>query len=209
MDVLSRLSISLRHVMATRLMLLSGNTYLDSVLTPNICSDMATAETPDIRGALRAELVRDLALGELSHEQLGEKYSRYPQAISNFAGRNRDEIRRAKQVQSDEYQGLGYAEKWERLTFREQLLRDIEERLQDPDLSDTQRNRYAHTAEKLLHGIAEERGQLTRSIRQSRRCPVRTLSRGAPSNGTVLPCIRSRSWRWMVGDNLITRMHGR
>ena len=35
---------------------------------------MATADTPDIRGSLRAELIRDLALGELTHEQLAEKY---------------------------------------------------------------------------------------------------------------------------------------
>jgi hypothetical protein len=121
---------------------------------------MATTETPDIRGALRAELVRDLALGELSAEQLSEKYDRTVQAIYNFTSRNKAEIRRAKQVQSDEYQGLGYAEKWERLALREQLLRDIEERLQDPGLSDTQRNRYSVTADKLLHSIAEERGQL-------------------------------------------------
>jgi hypothetical protein len=121
---------------------------------------MATAEVPDIRGSLRAELVRDLALGELTHEQLAEKYDRHPQAISQFSVRNKDEIRRAKQVQSDEYQGLGYAEKWERLAFREQLLRDIEEKLKDPDLSHTQRNRYSVTADKLLHSIAEERGQL-------------------------------------------------
>jgi hypothetical protein len=47
-------------------------------------------------------------------------------------------MRRARQVQSDEYQGLGYAEKWARLAFREQLLLDIEERLKDPDLSHTQ-----------------------------------------------------------------------
>jgi hypothetical protein len=114
----------------------------------------------NIRGSLRAELVRDLALGELTHEQLAEKYDRQVQSIHNFASRNKDEIRRAKQVQSDEYQGLGYAEKWERLAFREQLLLDINERLQDPDLSHTQRNRYAVTVEKLLHGIAEERGQL-------------------------------------------------
>jgi hypothetical protein len=67
-------------------------------------------------------------------------------------------IRRAKQVQSDEYQGLGYAEKWERLAFREQLLLDINERLADPDLSHTQRNRYSVTADRLLHSIAEERG---------------------------------------------------
>ena len=121
---------------------------------------MATADTPDIRGSLRAELIRDLALGELTHEQLAETYDRHPQAITNFASRNKDEIRRAKQVQSDEYQGLGYAEKWERLAFREQLLLDINERLQDPDLSHTQRNRYSVTADKLLHSIAEERGQL-------------------------------------------------
>jgi hypothetical protein len=125
---------------------------------------MATSETPDIRGSLRAELVRDLALGELTHDQLGEKYDRHPQAIANFAFRNKAEIRRAKQVQSDEYQGLGYAEKWERLAFREQLLLDIEERLADAELSHTQRNRYSVTADKLLHSIAEERGQLyTRS----------------------------------------------
>jgi hypothetical protein len=37
---------------------------------------MATADTPDIRGSLRAELVRDLALGELTHLQLAEKYGR-------------------------------------------------------------------------------------------------------------------------------------
>ena len=96
---------------------------------------MATAETPDIRGAVRAELVRDLALGELSHNRLAEKYDRVPQAIQNFTSRNKDEIRRAREAQSDEYQGLGYAAKWDRIAFREQLLRDIEERLKDPELS--------------------------------------------------------------------------
>jgi len=121
---------------------------------------MTEERAEKIRGSLRAELVRDLALGELTHEQLAEKYDRHPQAITNFSSRNKDEIRRARQVQSDEYQGLGYAEKWERLAFREQMLRDIEARLEDPDLSHTQRNRYSVTADKLLRSIAEERGQL-------------------------------------------------
>jgi hypothetical protein len=121
---------------------------------------MTEERAEKIRGSLRAELVRDLALGELTHEQLAEKYNRHPQAITNFSSRNKDEIRRARQVQSDEYQGLGYAEKWERLAFREQLLRDIEARLEDPELSHTQRNRYSVTADKLLRSIAEERGQL-------------------------------------------------
>jgi hypothetical protein len=121
---------------------------------------MSEDRADNIRGSLRAELIRDLAMGELTHKQLGERYGRAPQSIANFSSRNAAEVRRAKQVQSDEYQGLGYAEKWERLAFREQLLRDIEERLQDPDLSHTQRNRYSVTADKLLHSIAEERGQL-------------------------------------------------
>jgi hypothetical protein len=90
---------------------------------------------------------------------LAEKYGRAQQSIANFATRNADAIRRPKQVQSDEYQGLGYAEKRERLALREQLLRDIEERLQDPDLSHTQRNRYSVTADKLLH-IALEKGEI-------------------------------------------------
>jgi hypothetical protein len=125
-----------------------------------VCSDMATSETPDIRGVLRAELIRDLALGELTHDQLAEKYDRVTQAISNFASRNKDEIRRAKQAQSDEYQSLGYAEKGERIALRERLIADLVERLESPDLSDVQRNRFSHTVDKVLRSIAEERGEL-------------------------------------------------
>ena len=80
---------------------------------------MAEDRADNIRGSLRAELIRDLALGELTREQLGERYGRAPQSIANFSSRNADEVRRARQVQSDEYQGLGYAEKWERLALRE------------------------------------------------------------------------------------------
>jgi hypothetical protein len=121
---------------------------------------MSEERADNIRGSLRAELIRRLAIGDETFDQIAEEFGRAPQTIANFSSRNRDEIRRARQVQSDEYQGLGFAEKWERLAFREQLLLDINERLQDPDLSDTQRNRYSNTAEKLLLGIATERGQL-------------------------------------------------
>ena len=36
---------------------------------------------PPIRGALRSELIRDKALGQLTHEQLAEKYGRSVRAI--------------------------------------------------------------------------------------------------------------------------------
>lgn len=122
---------------------------------------MATSEVPDIRGALRAELVRDLALGELTHEQLGEKYDRTTQAIHEFSSRNKAEIRRAKQVQSDEYQGLGYAEKWERLAVREQLVRDIEERCCG----------YLTPGALLSGFISETPGQRVSTATDRRSCP--------------------------------------
>jgi len=73
---------------------------------------------PPIRGALRTELVRDLALGELTHEQLGEKYGRSTQAVHMFSARNADEVRLAKQAlvadPSDEYAGVAIARKLNR-----------------------------------------------------------------------------------------------
>jgi hypothetical protein len=63
------------------------------------------------------------------------------------------------------------------LAFREQLLLDINERLADPDLSHTQRNRYSVTADKLLHSIAEERGQLPT------RAQLEVAMTGNPFNG--------------------------
>jgi hypothetical protein len=40
---------------------------------------------PPIRGVLRAELIRDRALGELTMEQLAEKYGRSVDAIKQFS----------------------------------------------------------------------------------------------------------------------------
>ena len=53
---------------------------------------------PPIGGAIRTELIRDLALGELDHDQLAVKYERSPDAIHQFSSRSKDEIRRAEQA---------------------------------------------------------------------------------------------------------------
>lgn len=53
---------------------------------------MAANGTPDIRGEQRTELINDLAQDALTHVQLGEKFGRHPQAIAQFAVRNRGEI---------------------------------------------------------------------------------------------------------------------
>jgi hypothetical protein len=79
---------------------------------------------PPIRGALRAELVRELALGELTHDQLAEKYERSPDAIKQFASRNKDEVRRTKQAliadASDEWVGVAIARKMDRIADADQ-----------------------------------------------------------------------------------------
>jgi hypothetical protein len=109
-------------------------------------SDPDRPVPPPIRGVLRTELVRDLALGAETHERLAEKYGRSHDAIRHFASRNKDEIRRAKQAlvadPADEYAGIAIAHKWDRIAEADQDLADINERLQDPLLTDTQRKGY-------------------------------------------------------------------
>ena len=53
---------------------------------------MAAIGTPDISGEQRAELINDLARGELTHTQLAEKNQRHVQTIAQFSVRNRAEI---------------------------------------------------------------------------------------------------------------------
>ena len=77
-----------------------------------------------------------------------------------YSSRNRDEVRLAKQDMSAEDQGLLYAKKQRRLAWLEQWLADVEERLQSPDMSDTARKGFINAGLKLVHEIAEQRGEL-------------------------------------------------
>jgi hypothetical protein len=131
-----------------------------SLTSPYDLPEMAEDRAPDIRGVLRTELICDLALGELTHVELAEKYGRSTQAINSFSSRNKDEIRRAKQDQASEWAGNFSAKKKNRVSGLEQCLRDIEDAFADPSLSHSQRNRYINTVAKLYRNIAEELGEL-------------------------------------------------
>jgi hypothetical protein len=50
---------------------------------------MSDCRAPRIRGHLRVQLVHDLALGDLTCRQIGEKYGRAEQTIYNFANENK------------------------------------------------------------------------------------------------------------------------
>jgi hypothetical protein len=119
---------------------------------------------PAIRGALRAELVRDLALGAETLDQLAVKFERSLDAIKQFSSRNKDEIRRAKQAlvadPNDEYAGIAIAHKWDRISDAEQDLRDIIGLLEDGALTPSQRKHYIALKSKLRREVAEEKGEL-------------------------------------------------
>jgi hypothetical protein len=95
---------------------------------------------------------------------LAVKYERSIDAIHQFASRNKDEIRLAKQAliatPSDEYMAIAIARKMERIADADQDWENIKEILQDPNLSPSQRKGYLLLKSKLRHKVAEERGEL-------------------------------------------------
>lgn len=119
---------------------------------------------PPIKGAERAALVRDLAIGEESRQQLAEKYGRSLDAINGFAARNAPEIRLAKAAiaakPTDEMVAIAIARKQDRIADADQDWEDIKAILEDPNLSPTQRKGYLLLKSKLRREVAEERGEL-------------------------------------------------
>jgi len=132
----------------------------------NGASDAAVGNPtpPPIRGAQRTALVRDLALGEHTYEQLAERYGRSHQAVKQFAARNVDEINEAKQEMSREDIEPWGTQKRDRLAVYSQQLVEVDDRLQSGELTPGQEVRFRSLLIKTLHQIAEERGELpTRS----------------------------------------------
>jgi hypothetical protein len=119
-------------------------------------------ETPAkrLRGRHKIALILDLADGALGHEELAARHGISRQGVAEFASRNRDRIEATKQDLTSELRGLWVVDKQQRLSDAEQDLEDLEERLQDPDLSHAARARYLLLKMKLRHNIAEECGQL-------------------------------------------------
>jgi hypothetical protein len=129
---------------------------------------MAATGTPDIRGEQRSELVADLAAGTLTHTQLGAKFNRHPQAIAQFAVRNRGEI---AAVQAGNHKALherladiDISDKARRIAVDQLLRDDLLAKLDDPDLPLADRNRLTKTCMALQRHVAEEMGDLRSHI---------------------------------------------
>jgi hypothetical protein len=119
---------------------------------------------PPIRGTLRAELIRRLAVGDETHEVLAVEFGRSTQAVKQFAARNADEVRSAKQAlvadPNDEYAGVAIAKKLNRIADANQDLADVIELLENADLTPTQRKGFLGLKSKLRREVAEEKGEL-------------------------------------------------
>ena len=126
---------------------------------------MAAPGRPDIRGELREELVNDLARGDLTHTQLAEKYDgRHPQAIAQFAVRNKAEIAVVQaghnRALHERLAAIPIADQARRIAVNGLLRDDLLDQLEDPNLDLVHRNRLTKTAMALNRAVAEEMGDL-------------------------------------------------
>jgi hypothetical protein len=125
---------------------------------------MAAPGTPDIRGEERQALVNDLAAGALTHAQLGERYSRHPQAIAQFAVRNKGEIAVVQSRNNTDLRArlaeVSIADKAQRICVDQLLRDDLLAKLEDQGLDARTRYQYTKTVMALQRVVAEELGDL-------------------------------------------------
>jgi hypothetical protein len=125
---------------------------------------VAAPGKPDIRGEQRAELINDLAQGSLTHAELAAKFDRHPQAIAQFAVRNRGEIAvvqsRNNRDLRERLAEIPIADKGNRVAVAQQLREDLRSYLEDPNLDARLRNHYTKTIMALQRAVAEEMGDL-------------------------------------------------
>lgn len=119
--------------------------------------DELPQERRKLRGYVAYDLVQDLAFGNLTHAQLGEKYGVSRPAITAFKARHAERIAEVVANKDDAFAGLWIAKKERRIA---EYLRDVEE-VNDLDTPDAQLKRVKHNA---LRAVAEELGQLKTNV---------------------------------------------
>lgn len=114
------------------------------------------------RPAVRLGLIRDLALGELTQEQLAVKYQVNRYSITAFKKRHGQEIEDCIVKADSEFRGIMIADKANRLSAYEKMLMDA------MDAGDRR------TAVRILRNVAEEMGHLPSRMQISGAVDVHT-----------------------------------
>jgi hypothetical protein len=88
-----------------------------------------------VRGVARTERIRKIAVGDLTYQQIADEEEVGLDAITQFASRNKEEIRLAKQAlvadPNDEYAGVAIAKKLNRIADANQDPADVIELLEN------------------------------------------------------------------------------
>lgn len=112
-----------------------------------------------LRGREKLNLIRDLADGKWTQEQLATRYERSQPAISSFAKRNAEDIAALRDNVEAELQSFWIARKKDRIAqyqgYNEQLT-DLAELVDDEKVP-----AVLKTAMTALRSVAEELGHLT------------------------------------------------
>lgn len=121
-------------------------------------------------GLLRGQIIRELALGDMTQRALAEKYDVSDAAITKFKQRNADAIAAVRADAEDEFAGLLIAQKVRRVAAYEDILRSalapkpkITNKgtyVIDPSTGEYVYEIDAGAAMTALKNVAEEMGQL-------------------------------------------------
>lgn len=120
-----------------------------------------TAGRKQIRGREQLALIADLAAGDLTFQELADKYGRDKTTVFNFAHRAETEaaVRRVREAKGDRLAALWVADKANRVSE----LQDSIERLTTDHEGPPDPARERATA-AALRAVAEELGQLTTKV---------------------------------------------
>jgi hypothetical protein len=137
-------------------------------------------QTWGLRGRAKRALILDLASGDSTYDVLGPRHGLSHQGVVQFVARNREDIEAAKRDMTSELAGIWHTDKPLRLTDAMQDLDAVNEQLEDPNLTVTQRKGLWNLKIRLRHSIADECGQLlTRQVLQVESPePFRTVVEG-------------------------------
>lgn len=134
------------------------------------------------RGHVKAKLVRELAKGERSTTQLAADFDVSRQAVDQFAKRNTARILEVSKRLDDEFAGIAFADKVNRVAMLSQQIEDVTEILADPETAARAGVQYAEmarAAQSAARAISEELGQLpARTVRHEGGVSVRYVVEG-------------------------------
>lgn len=121
-------------------------------------------------GLVRLQLIRELALSDMTQTQLAGKYGVRQSSISEFAKRNAEQIQHARTHSADEFAGILIAEKARRLAAYEEIHNKAMEPtpkitnkgtvVVDPESGEFVYEVNASAAMTALKSVAEELGHL-------------------------------------------------